>query len=293
VSGERRVDRTAELGGPGSSDEPPVEPGIHRSHLRSGDPVLLVDRKQRHYLRVLHQGSKISVRGAAFECDELIGLQEGTSLQSSLGERFRIVRPTYANLIPCLPRQAQVIYPKDIGQILVCGDIFPGARVVEVGVGPGALTIALLRAVGPEGKVVSYEIREDFCAMARRNVSLFCGRGGDWQLVNADARVGINESDVDRLVIDIPQPWEVVEPAVNSLRPGGVLVSFIPTVLQLKSIVDALRSHPSFDLVESLETLSRTWHVSGLSVRPDHRMVAHTGFLVIARRVVPVSRSLR
>ncbi len=257
-----------------------------RSALREGDAVIFVDRKSRRYLRILGANTKVSVKGAQFSCDELIGRPEGTLVQSSLGERFRVLRPTYAHLIPCLPREAQVIYPKDAGQILVSGDIYPGATVVEVGVGPGALTIALLRAVGPAGRVISYEIRPDFCAMARKNIASFCGEVANWELVNADASRGIEAQDADRLVVDIAEPWQVVEPAAASLRAGGVFVSFVPTVLQLKAIVDALETNPAFALVEAVETLARFWHVRKLSVRPEHRMVAHTGFIVTARRVV-------
>lgn len=258
----------------------------NRSALQEGDPVIFVDRKNRRYLRVLRAKAEVSVRGAQFSCDEIIGRSEGTLVQSSQGERFRVLRPTYAHLIPCLPREAQVIYPKDAGQILVGGDIYPGAIVVEVGVGPGALTIALLRAVGPAGRVISYEIRPDFCAMARKNIASFCGEVDNWELVNADATRGIEVRDADRLVVDIAEPWLLVEPAGECLRAGGGFVSFVPTVLQLKAIVDALETNPAFALVEAVETLARFWHVRKLSVRPEHRMVAHTGFIVTARRVV-------
>jgi len=282
---ESSPNRAAEGASASRPDQPSQQRRPNPSALREGDAVIFVDRKNRRYLRILRAKGQVSVRGAQFNCDELVGRSEGTLVRSSLGESFRVLRPTYAHLIPCLPREAQVIYPKDAGQILVSGDIYPGATVVEVGVGPGALTIALLRAVGPAGRVISYEIRPDFCALARKNIASFCGEVANWELVNADASRGIEAQDVDRLVVDIAEPWQVVEPAAACLRAGGVFVSFVPTALQLKAIVDTLETNPAFALVEAVEVLARFWHVRKLSVRPEHRMVAHTGFIVTARRV--------
>jgi tRNA (adenine57-N1/adenine58-N1)-methyltransferase catalytic subunit len=252
--------------------------------LRDRDPVLLVDRKERTYLRILRGGRRIAVRGAPLECDALIGLPEGSTVESASGERLLVLRPTYAQLIPSLPRQAQPIYPKDVGPILLWGDIGPGMLVVEVGTGPGALTLALLRAVGPEGRVVSYEVREDFAAMARDNIARFHGDAPSWTLRVADALAGIEERDVDRLVIDLAEPWQLLDAATAALRPGAVLTAFVPTALQVKQTVDALRASGVFGAVTTLETLARFWHVRDRSLRPEHRMVAHTGFLVFARR---------
>ncbi len=193
-------------------------------------------------------------------------------------------RPTYAQLVPNLPRQAQLIYPKDVGTILLWGDIHPGAQVIEVGVGPGATSIALLRAVGEHGRVVSYEIREAFATIARENVARFHGPAPQWSLKIADAYEGLSEREVDRIVVDLSEPWRVVPHAAHALRPGGVFVGFIPTVLQMKELVDALRAG-GFAAVEIVESLQRYWHVKDRSVRPQHRMVAHSGFLVIARRL--------
>ncbi len=253
--------------------------------LASGTPVLFTDRKGRRYLRVLEPGRTVSVKGGRISCDEVIGKRDGEAVESSLGERFLVLSATFYDLVPRLPRRAQVIYPKDAGQIIVRGDIYPGATVVEVGVGAGAMTIALLRAVGPMGRVVSYERRADFLEMARRNVETFCRGGGRWELVERDAEEGIEVREADRMVVDVPEPWKLVDQAAACLRPGGVLVSFIPTVLQLKAIHDALLSQGSFALIEAVETLERSWHVEGQSIRPQHRMVAHTGFVVSARKM--------
>jgi tRNA (adenine57-N1/adenine58-N1)-methyltransferase len=255
-----------------------------REILGEGEPVLFVDRKDRTYLRVLRPGARLHLRSGAVAADHLIGLAEGTVVYNSAREPFFMCRPTYAQLIPNLPRQAQVIYPKDVGPILLWGDIGPGVSVVEVGTGPGALTIALLRAVGPTGHVTSYEQRDDFAAMARRNVHQFFGEPANWTLKVGDAGAGIDEREVDRLVADVPEPWVLIPVVAEVLRPGGVFVGFIPTVLQVKQLVDALRAHGAFAAVQAMETLVRFWHVKELSIRPEHRMVAHTGFIVVARR---------
>ncbi len=263
-----------------------TDSGGRRSLLREQEAVILIDGKEREYLRVLRRGGRISVRGAPMACDALIGLPEGSTIETAHGERLVVVRPTYAQLIPNLPRRAQPIYPKDVGPILLWGDIGPGAQVIEVGIGPGALTLALLRAIGPSGRLVSYEVREDFAALARDNVARHYGDAPHWTLKVADALAGFTERDVDRMVVDLAEPWTLLDPAAAALRPGGVLTAFIPTVLQVKQLVDALRAHGGFGVVETLETLVRFWHVRDRSVRPVHRMVAHTGFLVFARRLV-------
>jgi len=258
--------------------------------LRDGDTVLFIDRKRRQYLRTLRRGRSINVRGAAFAADTLIGLPEGSVLRSALGEYLQVFRPTYAQLIPHLPRQAQVIYPKDVGTILVWGDIHPGANVVEVGAGPGATTIALLRAIGTRGRLVTYEIREDFAAMASENVARFHGAAPQWTLKRRDAYDGLDESGIDRVVVDVPEPWRVVPHAASALRAGGVLVGFIPTVPQMQQLVVTLAGS-GFAAIESMESLQRFWHVTDRSVRPEHRMVAHSGFLIVARRLAPATDS--
>jgi tRNA (adenine57-N1/adenine58-N1)-methyltransferase len=255
--------------------------------LRDQEAILLLDRKERSYLRVLRRGGRISIRGAPLPCDELIGLPEGSRVEMPSGEPLLVLRPTYAQLIPSLPRRAQPIYPKDVGPIMLWGDFAPGMHALEVGVGPGALTLALLRAVGPSGRLTSYEAREEFAQLARDNVARFHGAAPNWTLHVGDAFAGLAERDVDRMVIDLAEPWRLLEAVAATLRPGGVLTAFVPTALQVKETVDGLRSHGGFGAIETLETLARFWHVSERSVRPTHRMVAHTGFLIFARRLAP------
>jgi tRNA (adenine57-N1/adenine58-N1)-methyltransferase len=259
----------------------PADPSL----LRDGDSILLIDRKQRAYMRTLRAGGRLTVRGAPMSGDALIGQPDGSALRTERGETFLVLRPTYAELIPNLPRRAQPIYPKDVGVILLWGDIGPGMRVIEIGVGPGALTLGLLRALGPTGSLVSYERREDFAATARDNVARFHGPAPHWTLRVSDAAIGLVETAVDRIVVDVPEPWGLLDTIATSLRAGGVLTCFVPTVLQVKQLVDGLVAHDGFAAVRTVETLLRYWNVAGRSVRPEHRMVAHTGFLIFARRL--------
>jgi len=254
------------------------------SNLKANDAVLFIDRKGRRYLKRLAPGRKITIRGDIL-ADDLIGADEGSRIKLSSGETFLILRPTYADLIPHLPRRAQVIYPKDTGPLLIWGDVFPGATVIEGGTGAGALTIALLRAVGPNGRVISYELREDFAATARENVAAFFGDAPNWTIKLRDLYEGFDETGVDRMFLDLAEPGRAVEQASRALRPGGVIVCYVPTALQLKDTVDSLRASRCFVEVESFETLLRPWHVKELSVRPVHRMVAHSGFIIVARRL--------
>lgn len=255
-----------------------------RSLLRSGESVLFIDTKEREYLRTLRAGNRMSLHGGLLLADQVIGLPEGSLVRNSTNDAFWVLRPTYAHLIPNLPRRAQVIYPKDVGMMLLWGDVFPGASVIEIGAGPGSLAIALLRAIGPTGKLTTIEIREDHCAMARENVMKFFGEAPNWMLTVGDAYAGLDIQDADRLFIDVPEPWRVLPHAAQALRPGGVVVSYSPTMIQVKSFVDELRASPCFTAIEVMENLVRGWHIKGLSVRPDHRMVAHTGFIIVARR---------
>jgi len=252
--------------------------------LKENDPVLFIDRKRRRYLKRLRSGRKITIRGDIL-ADEVVGLPEGSRVRFSSGEYFLVLRPTYADLIPNLPRQAQVIYPKDTGPMLLWGDVFPGATVIEGGIGAGALTIALLRAVGPDGRVISYELREDFARMARDNVAAYFGDAPQWTLKIGDIYQGFAETGVDRIFLDLAEPGRALAVAAAALRAGGVLVCYVPTALQLKDTVDAIQADPRYAEVESFETLLRHWQVKGLSVRPIHRMVAHSAFIIIARRL--------
>lgn len=253
--------------------------------LRDGDTVLFVDRKDRRYLRRLRAGGTVSVRGRPIPCAALIGRPEGISVANHRGETFLVLRPSYAELIPNLPRRAQPIYPKDVGVLIHWGDVGPGMRVAEIGTGPAALTLALLRAIGATGSLTSYEIREDFAVMARDNVARFHGAAPQWTVRVQDAALGLVERDLDRVVVDVPEPWSLLDAIAGALRPGGILSCFIPTLLQVKSLADALHAHAAFGHVSTCEVLLRDWHVEGRSIRPAHRMVAHTGLLVFARRI--------
>jgi tRNA (adenine57-N1/adenine58-N1)-methyltransferase len=258
-----------------------------RGRLEAGDAVMFIDRKRRRYLRTLRAGAKISLRDGTIEADALIGSADGVRITNSANETFLVLRPTYPDLVLLLPREAQVIYPKDIASILVWGDLFPGARVVEAGVGPGALTMALLRSVGGSGHVISYDCRADHIEMAKKNVARFFGDAPRWTVKLGDVYDSIDEKDVDRVIFDLPEPWRALESAAGALVAGGVLVGYVPTVLQVKALVDALHAHPAFGAIETFETLQRFWHVREISIRPEHRMVAHTGFVTVARRLAP------
>ena len=193
-----------------------------RGPLGEGEAVILLDRKEREYLKRLERGKSLAIRGGRILSDDIIGLEEGRVVRSSLNEPFLVFRPTLVQLVPNLPRQAQVIYPKDIALILVWADIFPGAHVVEAGVGPGALTLSLLRAVGREGRVISYEIREDFARMAQENIARYYGVAEHWTLKVKDIELYLEETGVDQILLDLPEPWKLTDRAWHSLRPGGI-----------------------------------------------------------------------
>jgi len=250
--------------------------------FRPGERVLLVDSKGRRYLIILAPGGAFSTHAGTLPHDDVIGRDEGTSLRTSHGARLLAVRPTLSEFILKMPRGAQVIYPKDIGPILILADVFPGARILEAGIGSGALTMALLRAVGPGGSVVGYELREDFAARAQANVASFVGPDAPLHVEIRDVYEGIDETGLDRVVLDLPEPWRVVKHAEHALHPGGILCAYLPTIGQVARLREELDGS-AFGMAETLEVLQRTWHVEGPSVRPDHRMVAHTGFLTTSR----------
>jgi tRNA (adenine57-N1/adenine58-N1)-methyltransferase len=252
--------------------------------LKDNDPVLFIDRKGRRYLKILRLGHKILIRGEIAP-EDVIGIDEGSRVKSSNGEPFMVLRPTYADLIPNLPRAAQVIYPKDTGPLLIWGDVFPGATVIEGGTGAGALTIALLRAVGPQGHVISYEVRHDFANSARRNVGTFFGPAPNWTLRIQDLYEGFEETGVDRIFLDLPEPGRALGVAAKALRAGGVLVCYVPTTVQLQATCEELQRSKVFGEIESFETMQRYWQVKGMSVRPVHRMVAHSAFIIVSRRL--------
>jgi tRNA (adenine57-N1/adenine58-N1)-methyltransferase len=253
--------------------------------LQADEPVVLLDRKDREYLSRLDQRRPIAIRGGKISVDDIIGRDEGSVVKSSYNEPFLVFRPSLPQLIPNLPRAAQVIYPKDLGPIFIWADLFPGARVVEAGVGAGALSMALLRAIGDDGKLFSYELRDDFAATAQKNVARYFGPAPNWRVTLGDVAIALDESEIDRVILDLPEPWHVIGPAWNALRPGGILLCYLPPVIQVKSLVDALRDDKRFACIETSETMMRFWHIKGMSVRPQHRMIAHTGFLTTARRL--------
>ncbi len=252
--------------------------------FRAGDRVQLTDPKGRHYTVVLESGSTYHTHRGALDHDKLIGQPEGSVVTSAAGTSYLALRPLLPDYVLSMPRGAQVIYPKDAAQIVMWGDVFPGARVLEAGAGSGALTCSLLRAVGESGTVTSYEIRDDHAVHAVRNVERFFGSAPpNWTLHVAD--LAEHTGEVDRVILDMVAPWEVLPTVTANLVPGGVLVVYVATVTQLSKITEALREQQNWTEPEAWETLMRPWHVVGLAVRPEHRMVGHTAFLLTARRL--------
>jgi tRNA (adenine57-N1/adenine58-N1)-methyltransferase len=251
--------------------------------LAPGERVMLVDSRRRHYLVTLRHGGEFHSHKGVVRHDELIGRAEGAVATSTRNEAYTVLRPTLEDFILLMPRGAQVIYPKDLGAILVLADVAPGARVFESGVGSGALSAALLRA---GAHVTGYELRADFAQRAVANVTAFLGDDvlARYEVSLRDAYEGIDSGPFDRIVLDLPEPWRVVPHAAGALVPGGVLVAYTPSIVQASQTREALASG-GWTETRTLEVLHRTWHVDGLAVRPDHRMVAHTGFLTAARRL--------
>jgi tRNA (adenine57-N1/adenine58-N1)-methyltransferase len=253
--------------------------------LADADRVLLIDNKGRQYLVTLSTGAEFHSHNGSIAHDDLIGRAEGSRVESTGGSGFHVLRPTLSDFVLKMKRGAQVIYPKDLGPLLMLADVFPGARVLESGVGSGALSMTLLRA----GAVVTgYELRSDFAARARRNVEGFLGAEAleRYAVEARDCYDGIDEADLDRVVLDLPEPWRVVPHAVGALRAGGVLVGYTPSITQAVRLRAAL-DEADFLLPQTIEVLNRSWHIDGPAVRPDHRMVAHTGFLTQARSPGP------
>ena len=254
----------------------------------AGERVLFLDARDRTYLVRLQAGGTFHTHGGALSHDLVIGEREGLRLETTGGMGLTAFRPRFADYALKMPRGAQVVYPKDIGPILVLTDVFPGSRVIEAGTGSGALTLALVSAVGPQGCVVSYELRPEHRDRAVANIEAFHGdvpptlhlREGDLRDVAATGE------RFDRAVLDLPQPWDMLEAVAAVLEPGGVLCCYLPTTVQVQQVVLAFEP-AGFRHLETVETLQRSWHVTERSVRPDHRMVGHTGFLTVARLVRP------
>ncbi len=260
------------------------------SQLANGDRIHLVDQKKRQYGLTLKAGETYQFSGQKIAHDVLIGRPDGSIVTLSGGKKMVALKPTFGDYVLKMPRGAQVLYPKDLAIIPMWADVYPGARVFEAGTGSGAMTMALLRAVGPSGLVVTYDVREDFSQTAQANITrvmnpanLRCFRKSAYESID------LLEDQVpfDRVVLDLPEPWQVIPHAVNALRSGGIYVSFVPTIPQVMQTVEALERATVFGMIETFETLLRTWSIQGRSVRPDHRMVAHSGFITVARKVEP------
>jgi len=252
--------------------------------LRAGERVLLRDAKGRRYLVALVAGETFHFHGGALAHDDLIGRPEGTAVRTNLDARLTAFRPRLADYLLKMGRGAQVIYPKDLGAILVWADVFPGAHVLEAGTGSGALTLGLCRAAGAGGRVVSYEVREEHQAVGRENIERFSGEmpeGLDLRV--GDVReVGATGETFDRVLLDMPEPWGVLAEVTAALRSGGILCGWLPTTGQVQQLT-AEMERAGYGELESFELLLRTWHVTPRSMRPDHRMVAHTGFITVGR----------
>jgi tRNA (adenine57-N1/adenine58-N1)-methyltransferase catalytic subunit len=267
--------------------------GVQRGPLTQGERITLIDPKGRRHSVVLASGGAFHTAKGVVRHDDLIGGPEGVVVTTALGTDYLALRPLLADFTVSMPRGAAVIYPKDQALIVMGADVFPGATVVEAGAGSGALSCALLRAVGAAGRLISYERRPDFAAIARRNVENFFGgqhpawdlRAGD--LVSSLATEPLPAGSVDRVILDMLAPWECVPAVAEILTPGGVLCCYVATTTQLAQTIETLRVHAGFTEPEASESLVRSWHVEGLAVRPGHAMVGHTGFLIMTRRLAP------
>ena len=266
--------------------------GVRRGPLQVGEWVRLIDAKGRRHNICLEAGKAFHTNRGGLSHDDIIGRDEGFTLASTSGGEYLVFRPLLSEFVVSMPRGAAVVYPKDAAQIVAMADMFPGARVVEAGAGSGALTCSLLRAVGPQGRVSSYERREEFADVARRNVTqFFGGEHPAWRLTVGDLVECMPRAEepgsIDRVVLDMLAPWECVDAVAQALTPGGIVVAYVATTTQLARVVETLRAHGEFTEPQPWETLVRDWHVEGLAVRPGHRMNGHTGFLVTARRMSP------
>ncbi|MFQ5574480.1 MAG: tRNA (adenine-N1)-methyltransferase, partial [Terriglobia bacterium] len=251
---------------------------VSTNHLKNGELVLIVSSKGRKFLLTLEEDTQFHYQRGVVEHNQMIGGPEGQIVHSSLGDELSVYRPTLQDYTLKLRRKTQIIYPKDVSAILMWADIFPGARVLESGVGSGALTMALLRAVGASGQVISYENRPEMADLARHHIARFLGQIPQHTLKIGNVYESIGESGLDRIVLDLPEPWRALPQVTRALKPGGIVAAHIATTLQVHQYVEAL-NNSDYALIETFELLLRTWHVKGRSVRPDHRMVAHTGFI--------------
>ena len=264
----------------------PTGAAHRRGPFQVGDRVQLTDPKGRMHTITLVAGKDFFTHKGSIAHDDLIGRSEGIVVTTTGSVAYLALRPLMSDYVLSMPRGAAVVYPKDAGQIVHMADVFPGARVVEAGVGSGALTMSLLRAVGDEGLVSSYERRPDFADIARANVEgFFGGPHPAWRLTVGDLSEALDDDDVDRVVLDMLAPWDCLDAVSRVLVPGGVLISYVATATQLSRTAEAMREHGTFTEPSAWESLVRGWHLEGLAVRPEHRMVGHTGFLVTCRRL--------
>jgi tRNA (adenine57-N1/adenine58-N1)-methyltransferase len=281
---ETPVSGSAPDAGDGAVPALPAEVPARGGPFRAGDRVQLTDPKGRRYSLTLQTGGEYHTHRGGLAHDDLIGRPEGSVVISPVGTPYLALRPLLADYVLAMPRGAQVIYPKDAAQIVTWGDVFPGAHVLEAGAGSGALTLSLLRAVGPEGTVTSYEVREDHLEHAERNVERFLGEHpANWTVHLGD--VAGAHGVYDRVVLDMLSPWDVLGTVREVLVPGGVLVGYVATTTQLSTLTEALREQACWTEPQAWESLVRPWHSLGLAVRPEHRMIAHTAFLLTARRL--------
>ena len=280
-----------------SPHSPDVTQSATGAHLRrgsfaEGERVQLTDPKGRLHTITLVPGKEFHTHRGRLAHTDLIGAPDGLTVKNTAGVEYLAVRPLLCDYVLSMPRGAAVVYPKDAGQIVAMADIFPGARVVEAGVGSGALSMSLLRAVGDLGQLLSFERREDFADIARGNVEgFFGGPHPAWQVIVGDLVETmphiVEPGTVDRVVLDMLAPWECLEVVADALAPGGVLICYLATVTQLSRVAEAARDHGGFTEPAAWESLVRGWHLEGLAVRPQHRMHGHTGFLITTRRLAP------
>jgi tRNA (adenine57-N1/adenine58-N1)-methyltransferase len=257
-----------------------------------GDRVQLTGPKGRINTIVLAKGAKHGTHRGDIKHDDIIGKPSGSVIENQNGEKFLALKPLLSDYVLSMPRGAQIVYPKDAGQIIVEGDIFPGATVIEAGVGSGALSSYLLRAIGEKGKLFSFELREEFAEIAKANVANFLGRDPkNWKVTLGALQEKlpgvIKNSTADRAVLDMLAPWECIAAVEAALRPGGLVIIYVATATQLSRVAEEIKASGRFTSVTAFETLVRPWHLEGLAVRPEHRMISHTGFLISARKLAP------
>ncbi len=270
---------------PATTEGAPRLPGTDEP-LAAGELVVLIDRKRRRYLVTLEVGGEWHSHAGLVPHDDMIGVVEGSAIRTNRNMEVVVLRPTREDFILKMKRGAQVVYTKDQAMIVAAADVRPGCTVVEAGAGSGALTLALLAAVGPTGRVISFERREDHARIAERNVTRFLGeRPANWELHLGDVVDGLAELTAHRVVLDLLEPWLATAAVAAALPPGGIVVAYTPTVPQVMRFDQALWADGRFTDVRTSETLVRPWDLDGMAVRPAHRMVAHTAFLTVARRV--------